>query len=79
MSIKRVLFGRKQFSFGGGAPILESIVITEKPLKDEDEVAFTQRLVHQYSDQHGTIEMVIKNGSPDYAIIALEVDHQPMK
>jgi hypothetical protein len=79
MSIKRVLFGRKQFSFGGGVPVLESIVITEKPLKDEDEAAFTQRLVHQYSDQHGTIEMVIKNGLPDYALITLEVDHQPMK
>lgn len=79
MSNKRVLFGRKQFSFDEGVPILEGIVITEKPLKDEDEAAFTQRLVHQYLDQHGTIEMVIKNGLPDYAIIALEIDHQPMK
>ncbi len=78
MANRRILFGRKQFSFEMGVPILESISITEKPFKDEDESAFTQRLVRQYGHQHGTIEMVIKNGLPDYAIIEFEVEKENM-
>ena len=74
MPVKKVLFGRKHFSFTEGVPKLESMSITEKPLKGEDESSFTERLVHQYGGQHGTIEVVIKSGRPEYAIITLNID-----
>lgn len=69
MSVKKIAYGRKRFSFTKGVPTLESMSITEKPLKGEDETQFTERLMKQYSDQQGTIEILIKGGQPDYAII----------
>lgn len=69
MSVKKVTYGRKRFLFTEGVPTLESMSITEKSLKGEDETQFTERLMKQYRDQQGTIEIVFKAGQPDYAII----------
>ena len=64
-----VKFGRKVFSFDKGQTVLESICVTEKAVPDEDEAAFTRRLMEKYKEQRGTIEVVFKRGRPDYAII----------
>ena len=74
MSIKKIIFGRKRFSFAEGVPTLESISITEKPLRGEDEDQFTQRLARRYGNRYGEIEIVIKGGYPNYAIITLTPD-----
>ncbi len=74
MPINKVLFGRKHFSFAEGIPTLKRMSITEKPKKGEDETRFTKRLVKQYGNQQGMIEVVIKNGHPDYAIITFDLD-----
>ncbi len=62
-------FGRKVFSFNGDGAVLKSTSITVKAMPDEDETAFTRRLVEQYKGREGTIEVVFKRGRPDYAII----------
>ena len=49
--------------------MLRSVSVTEKALADEDEIAFTRRLVEQYGGQQGTIEVVFKRGRPNYAIL----------
>jgi hypothetical protein len=72
MSSKEGVVGRKRFSFVEGVPILQSMTITENPHPDEDEEQFTQRLVQQYGRERGEIEVIIKNGRPDYAVITLE-------
>jgi hypothetical protein len=64
-----VTYGRKTFSFAGGKVMLTSTSVTEKPLPGEGETVFTDRLIAKYRGQQGTIEIVIKNGYPDYAII----------
>ena len=69
MSVKKIVYGRKRFSFTEGVPTLQSMSITEKPLKGETETQFTKRLMRHYDDQQGTIEIVFKGGLPDYAII----------
>jgi hypothetical protein len=62
-------FGRKVFSFNGDGAVLKSTSVTEKAMPDEDEAAFTRRLVERYKGREGTIEVVFKRGRPDYAII----------
>jgi hypothetical protein len=64
-------FGRKSLSFAKGVASLTKISITEKSLLGEDEKAFTQRLLKKYGNDQGTMEIVFKNGRPDYAIITL--------
>jgi hypothetical protein len=66
-----VNYGRKTFSFSEGVSVLTSMCITEKAQSGEDETAFTRRLLEEYKGQRGTIEVVFKNGRPDYAIITL--------
>ncbi|MCP4427793.1 MAG: hypothetical protein GY803_25200 [Chloroflexi bacterium] len=74
MPTKKVIFGRKRFSFAEGVQTLESMSITEKPLHGENEDQFMRRLARQYNNRHGEIEVVIKKGYPDYAIITLIPD-----
>jgi hypothetical protein len=74
MPTQKVFFGRKRFSFSEGVQTLESMSITEKPLHDENEDRFMQRLARQYKNRHGEIEVVIKGGRPDYAIITIKPD-----
>jgi hypothetical protein len=62
-------FGRKILSFSKGEAFVTEICVTEKSLADENEQKFTQRLLGKYREHEGTIEIVIKNGRPDYAII----------
>ena len=64
-----IKFGRRIYSFDNGDVVLKSTSVTEKALPDEDETAFTHRLVTKYGDQRGVIEVVFKRGRPDYAII----------
>lgn len=54
--------------------MLTSVTVTEKPKPGEDETAFTRRLTEKYKSQQCTIELVIKKGVPDYAIIT-RVNH----
>lgn len=65
----RIRFGRKIYSFVKGRPVLKSTSITVRTLAGEDEEAFTNRLLKQYGQRAGTVEMVFKGGSPDYAVI----------
>jgi hypothetical protein len=46
-----------------------STSVTERSLTGEDETAFIARLMGMYGNRKGTIEVVIKGGKPDYAII----------
>ena len=62
-------FGRKVFSFAQGTTIHTSTSITEKALPHENEDVFTHRLMKKYGDQQGTVEIVFKNGRPNYAVI----------
>lgn len=62
-------YGRKVFSFAQGTTVHTSTSITERALPQEREKAFTHRLMKKYSDQQGIIEIVFKNGRPDYAVI----------
>jgi len=67
--MKRVKYGRKTFTIVKGTAVLKSTEITEKPLQHEDEKAFTQRLLHKYGHRQGTVEIVFRNGRPNYAIL----------
>lgn len=67
-------FGRKTYAVSGGQVMLTSVTVTEKPKPGEDETAFTRRLTEKYKSQQCTIELVIKKGVPDYAIIT-RVNH----
>ena len=64
-------FGRKTLSFAEGATVLTKTTITEKAMSGEDETSFTQRLLRKYENQRGAIEIVFKNGRPDYAVVTL--------
>lgn len=64
-----VKYGRRKFSFANGQAVPTGTTITERALVGEDEQSFTERLVRLYHKQQGTIEVVFKNGRPDYAII----------
>ena len=59
------------FSFDEGDAELTSTVVTESALPDEDEAAFTHRLLVKYPVQRGTIEVIFKRGRPDYAVITI--------
>ena len=71
VTVEPIKYGRKTFSFDEGAAVLISASIIEKPLPGEGEKAFTQSLIKKYGGQRGTIEIVFKNGKPDYAIVTL--------
>lgn len=67
--MQRIRFGRKRYSLVEGRPILKSTSITVRTRPGEDEEAFTKRLLGQYGQYEGTVEMVFKRGRPDYAVI----------
>ena len=62
-------FGRKILTFGQGNAVLQSISVTERAIPGEEEEAFTRRLLRKFEGQQGTIEIIVKNGRPDYAVI----------
>jgi len=74
--MKQIKYGRKIFSFGESGAVLESTSITERALPNEDEATFTSRLFKRFQDRQGTIEVVFKNGRPDYAIITFRKDQE---
>lgn len=67
--MESVNYGRKTFSLIKGNAVLRCTEITEKPLRHEDEKAFTQRLLNKYGHLQGTVEIVIRDGRPNYAIL----------
>jgi hypothetical protein len=66
-----VKYGHKTFTLTQGALELTGTTITEKALPNEDENTFLMRLLAIYGDEDGTIEIVIKQGRPEYAIICV--------
>lgn len=68
----RLTFGRKKFTFSEGVSTLTSTSITEKSKPGESEAAFTRRLLAKYADCHGSMEIVFKQGRPDYAIVTID-------
>jgi hypothetical protein len=65
-----VNYGRKIFSFDDNGTALKGTVVTEKALPKETEADLTRRLLEKYRGQQGTIEIVLKRGRPDYAVIS---------
>lgn len=66
-----VEYGRRKFTFENGKKVVTSTSITERSLYGEDEEAFVRRLLEKYGNGRGNIEIVIKAGRPDYAIITI--------
>lgn len=64
-----VKYGRKTYAISEGKTYHVSTSITEKAKQGEDEKNFTRRVTRKYKERQGTIEIVLKNGRPDYAII----------
>lgn len=67
-----VPYGRVTMSFANGRAKLEEVTVTEKAFPGEDEDRFIERLMRRYADKNGTLQIVFKNGKPDYAIITFE-------
>lgn len=65
-------YGRKKYKISNGTAELTRTSFTVRSMRREDEQAFSDRLLKLYGAEEGTIEMVFKNGQPDYAIITLE-------
>ena len=70
--MQRIRFGRRRLSFGDGKMELLNTSITIRSLPGENEQAFTERLMKDYCEKEGTIEIVFKGGHPDYAIVTNE-------
>jgi hypothetical protein len=67
--MQHLQYGRKILAFDESDAALMTTVVTEKALTNEDEATFTHRLLGKYKGRRGTIEIVFKRGSPDYAIL----------
>jgi hypothetical protein len=67
--MNKMNYGRKFFSLADGAAVHTGTSITEKALPREDEDAFTQRLLKHYGHCQGTVEIIFKDGRPNYAVI----------
>ncbi len=67
-----IKYGRRKYNFADGRVELTGTSITEKASGGEDEQAFTRRLMKKYGNNQGTVEIVFKNSSPDYAIITFK-------
>ena len=69
--MKLVNHGRRKLAFDNGEKIITSTSVTERSLIGEDETAFLCRLMEKYGHHQGTIEIVFKNGKPDYATVTM--------
>ncbi len=58
-------------SFANRKVALKKVKLIEKPFPEENEATFTQRLLDKYHGQSGTLEIVFRNGRPEYAIVTL--------
>lgn len=72
LGMKIINFGRRKFTFGNGKSELLSTSITVRSQAGEAEEAFKKRLLKMVDNKKGTIEIVIKAGKPDYAIITFK-------
>ena len=70
--MKIINFGRRRYAFADGSMELMRTDITVRSLNGENEEDFTRRLMNMYGNSQGTIEIVIKKGRPDYAIVTLK-------
>ena len=71
--MEAIKYGRRKLTFAKGTCLHTSTSVTERSLAGEDEEAFTKRLMELYGTRKGTIEIIIKGGKPDYAIITFSV------
>ena len=69
--MKLVNHGRRKLTFENGEKFVTSTSVTERSLRGEDEKAFLHRLMEKYGHCQGTIEVVFKNGKPDYAMVTM--------
>ena len=67
--MEAIKYGRRKLTFARGSCLHTSTSVTERSLAGESEEAFTERLMQLYGTRKGTIEIVIKAGKPDYAVI----------
>ena len=74
--MKDIHFGRRFLSFDSGQVVITSTAITERARLGEDEDAFVERLVKKYRHRKGTLEMVIKAGKPQYAIVTFDTSRE---
>ena len=69
--MKLVNHGRRKLTFDNGENTVTSTSVTERSLVGEDETTFLRRLMEKYGHHQGTIEVVFKNGKPDYATVIM--------
>lgn len=69
--METISFGRRRLSFCNGTAVHTSTTVTVRAFLNEDEPAFTNRLLKTYCDEKGSIEIVFKAGRPEYAIITI--------
>jgi hypothetical protein len=69
-----IQYGRRRFSFSNGRALHTSTIVTVQANTDENECAFTQRLLAECSAKEGTIEIVFKAGIPQYAVVTIGPD-----
>jgi hypothetical protein len=67
-----IKYGRRKYTFLEGKLKPAGLSITERSLRGENEKEFTSRLMKSYGKKQGTIEVILKNGFPDYAVITFE-------
>lgn len=72
--MESIQYGRRHISFSNGKAVFTGTSLTEKAFPGEDEEAFTTRLLRTYHRKRGTIEIVFKAGSPEYAVITFSPD-----
>lgn len=65
-------YGRRRLAFSKGRAVPTSTTHTVRAFPGEDEAAFVERLLAERDADHGTIEIVFKNGLPEYAVVTIE-------
>lgn len=71
--METIRYGRRKLTFAQGKCLHTSTSITARSLVGEDEEAFITRLMRMYVNRNGTMEIVIKDSEPDYAIITFTI------
>lgn len=71
--LQTITYGRRRLAFARGSVVHTSTVLTIRAEADEDEAAFTQRLLEECIGSEGTIEIVFRAGAPEYAVITISM------
>ncbi|NLF67315.1 MAG: hypothetical protein GX579_22225 [Chloroflexi bacterium] len=75
--MQTIHYGRRRLAFSNGRAVPTSTTHTVRAHEGEDEAAFVQRLLAEWDADRGTIEIVFKGGSPDYAVVTIEQSALP--